>query len=107
MTTFEPGDLVLIALPFTSGAGSKQRPGLIVFDAGDSDIIVTSITTQLRSSPFDVTILEWQSAGLLAPSTARLHKLATLEKGLVRRRLGRLVESDWASAARTIRQVFH
>lgn len=69
MTTFEPGEL---AFPFTSGAGSKQRPALVVFDAGDSDIIVASVTTQLRSSAFDITILGWQAAGLLAPSTARM-----------------------------------
>jgi mRNA interferase MazF len=80
---------------------------LVVFDAGDNDIIVASITTQPRSSPFDVPILMWQPAGLLAPSTARLHKLATLEKALVRRKLGRLEKSDWDAAARTIRHVFH
>ena len=106
MTTFEPGEIVLVAFPFTSGAGSKQRPALVVFDAGDSDIIIASITTQSRSSPFDITILEWRAAGLLAPSTARMHKLATLEKALVRRRFGRLVAPDWATAAKTIRQVF-
>jgi len=94
MTTYEAGDLVLIAFPFTSGTGSKQRPSLVVFDAGDSDIIVASITTQPRSSAFDVPVLDWQAAGLLAPSPARLHKLATLEKALVRRALGRLSESD-------------
>jgi hypothetical protein len=83
---------------------------LVLFDAGDSDIIVASIPTQPRSSAFDVPVLDWQAAGLLAPSPAPspacLHKLATLEKALVRRALGRLSESDWAAAARVIRQVF-
>ena len=106
MTAYDRGDLVLIAFPFASGAGAKQRPGLVVFDGGDSGTIVASITTQPRTSRVNIPILEWKAAGLLAPSTARLHKLATLEKALVRRRLGRLHESDWAAAAKAVRGVF-
>ena len=106
MTRYEPGDLVLVAFPFSSGTGAKQRPGLVVFDAGDDDVIVASVTTQSRNSRFDVPILSWSEAGLLAPSTARMHKLSTLEKALVRRRLGRLGESDWSAAAKILSAIF-
>jgi hypothetical protein len=41
-----------------------------------------------------VLITEWQSAGLLAPSVIRLHKLATIEKAPIRRPLGQLQSAD-------------
>ena len=50
MTRYEPGAVLLLAFPFTSGAGQKQRPALVVFDSGDDDVVVARITTQPRSS---------------------------------------------------------
>jgi mRNA interferase MazF len=95
MMLFEAGDLVLLTFPFTGEAGSKQRPALVLFDAGDDDILVARVTTQRHTSRFDSGIQDWSAAGLLAPSTVRLHKLATVEKRLVRRKLGRLPEAEW------------
>jgi mRNA interferase MazF len=102
---FETGDVVLLMFPYTAAAGAKQRPALVLLDAGDDDILVARVTTQPATSRFDATILGWSAAGLLAPSTVRLHKLASVEKGLGRRRLGRLRESDWNSARSVLRQI--
>ena len=43
---------------------------------------------------YDVKLIEWKLAGLLLPSVVRLHKLATLQKTLVERRLGVLTIKD-------------
>jgi mRNA interferase MazF len=94
---FEPGELVLLAFPFSSETGAKQRPALVLLDAGDDDLVVARVTTQQYNSPLDHPIRDLQAAGLLAPSVIRLHKLATLEKALVRRRLGRLSGDDWST----------
>lgn len=94
MTLYEPGDVVLVAFPFTSGPGSKVRPALVILDTGDLDVVVTRITTQSASSPFDVALADWRGAGLLAPSSLRLHKLATLAKADIQRKLGRLQATD-------------
>lgn len=94
MTTYRPGDLILLAFPVSDQTESKQRPALVVFDGGDADVIVARVTTQLYHTPFDVAVSDWQSAGLLAPSVIRLHKLATLEKTLIRRILGQLQRHD-------------
>jgi len=51
-------------------------------------------------------IQDWNGAGLLAPSIVRLHKLATVKKRLVRRRLGRLAEPDWSALRTAVLQVF-
>jgi mRNA interferase MazF len=102
----EPGDLVLLNFPFTSETGAKQRPAMVVLDTGDDDVLVARVTTQAHASRFDMVIKDWTSAGLIAPSTVRLHKLATIERLLVRRKLGRLQETDWSNARAVLSQVF-
>jgi mRNA interferase MazF len=76
------------------GSGAKQRPGLVLFDSGDQDLLVARVTTAEGKTDFDVAIENWKEAGLLAPSTVRIHKLATIEKNLVRRKLGWVSASD-------------
>lgn len=45
MTNYQPGDLVLIAFPYAGGMQSKQRPGLVILDTGDADVVVARVTT--------------------------------------------------------------
>jgi predicted RNase H-like nuclease len=106
MMHFEPGDLVLLNFPFTSEAGAKQRPALVLLDANDEDLLVARVTTQPYSTSFDVPISDWGGAGLIAPSTVRLHKLATVEKRLVKRRLGALQKPDLSSLRSAFERVF-
>src|SRR4051794_16672256 len=93
MTNYQAGDLLLVAFPFTGG-GSKLRPALVVADTGDADLVVARITTQAVSTRCDVELVDWKLDGLLALSFVRLHKLATIEKALVNRALGRLTAGD-------------
>lgn len=65
MTQFEPGDLVLLALPFTGATGAKQRPALVLLDSGDEDLLVARVTTQRRVSEFDVVSDSRSAAGLV------------------------------------------
>src|SRR5689334_16112934 len=83
-TSYLPGALVLVDFPFTSSGRSTPRPALLILDTGDADVVLARVTTQSSTSPFDVSLSGWQQAGLLAPSTVRLHKLATLAKTGVR-----------------------
>jgi mRNA interferase MazF len=106
MTVYQPGDVILVAFPFSSGSSAKARPAMVVLDTGDNDVVVARITTQLRPTPCDVVLIDWQGAGLLAPSMIRLHKLATLEKGLVHRALGSLQAPDRAQVAAVLQQTF-
>ena len=84
----------MLAFPLTSTDESRQRPGLVLLDTGDADIVVARITSQPPRTPFDVEVNGWQQAGLLLPSIIRLDKVATLEKRLVERRLGTLSRED-------------
>lgn len=106
MTIYQPGDLVLIAFPYAGGTQTRNRPALVILDTGDADIVVARVTTRLHQSPYDVTVTDWQGAGLLASSVVRLHKLAMLEKALVRRRLGRLQPADHQKVSAVLRQTY-
>ena len=105
MTRYESGDVVLVNFPFTSGAGSKHRPAIVVLDAGDLDLVVARVTTQSAATPFDVTVADWRAAGLLGASHVRLHKLATLLKSDVYRKLGRLQSADCNAIAAVLQRV--
>src|SRR5271156_2151916 len=94
MTSYQTGDLILVDFPFAGGKQVKTRPALVILDTGDADVVAARVTTQAVSAPQDVPISDWQGAGLLAASIVRLHKLATLEKSLVPRILGRLPPAD-------------
>ena len=105
MENYRPGEIVLLKFPFTDAEGAKQRPALVLLDTGDQDILVARVTSQITQAAFDVKLVDWQQAGLLLPSTVRVHKLATLEKQLAERRLGMLTPGDWAQVRAAIERL--
>ena len=105
-TTYRPGELVLVAFPFTGGTGAKRRPALVLIDNGGPDILLARVTTQTYSTSYDVTLTNWRLAGLLALSVVRLHKLATLERNLIERSLGHVADADRGRIAAALRTAF-
>ncbi|MBA2243701.1 MAG: type II toxin-antitoxin system PemK/MazF family toxin [Gemmatimonadetes bacterium] len=105
MVTYAGGDVVPLLFPFTDAVGAKQRPALILLDAGDEDMLVARITSQIPVAQYDVNLSDWQQAGLLRPSVARVHKLATLERSLVKRKLGTLTSADWTRVRERIQRL--
>jgi len=87
------GEIVLCEFPFTSGATSKVRPALVLFELSQ-DVIICRVTSVLHSGPLDVRLDHWSAAGLLRPSVARLDRIITAEKNVLLRRLGTLSNSD-------------
>jgi mRNA-degrading endonuclease toxin of MazEF toxin-antitoxin module len=87
------GDICLCQFPFTSGASSKPRPALVLFDLG-ADAVICRITSVARAGRLNVTLVDWSAAGLLKPSVARLDRLVTAEKTVLTRLLGRLTVAD-------------
>ena len=106
MSNFNTGEVVLMLFPFSGLSGARRRPALVLIDTGDEDIVVARITSQTVRDTFDVELMEWREAGLLLPSVVRLHKLATLEKSLVERRLGSLMPGDWAMVSESLRKMW-
>ena len=87
------GEIFIVQFPFTSGAFSKPRPALVLFDLGQ-DALICRVTSVLRISPLDITIVDWAQAGLAIPSVARLDRLVTADKSILGRRLGILGNAD-------------
>jgi mRNA interferase MazF len=106
MQNYQSGEVLLLLFPFADMTGARRRPALILLDTGDADIVVARVTSQIARTVFDVELVEWQQAGLLLPSVVRVHKVATLEKRLVERRLGTLTSNDWAQVCARIQQLW-
>lgn len=93
------GDIVLVPFPFTDQTSVKQRPAVVISSAGYNaakpDVILMAITSQMRASAAfgEVWIGQWQDAGLLKPSAIK-PVIATLEQGLIIRKLGSLKMPD-------------
>lgn len=90
------GDVHICVFPFTSGAMSKPRPALVLFDL-NQDVIICRITSAAPRGPLDITLQDWAPAGLAKPSVARLDRLVTAEISLLHRKLGRLSPADLAA----------
>jgi mRNA interferase MazF len=102
----EFGDVLLVPFPFTDQTAVKQRPAVVVsseaYHRDRPDLINLAVTSQFRVGDKigEAAVAEWEEAGLLKPSVLK-PLLATLERGLVRRKLGRLGRDD----RRTLRRV--
>ena len=102
LESYRFGEILLLDFPYTDGAGASRRPALVlldtgdndVLDTGDNDVVVSRVTGQPARDQYDIEVNDLGSAGLRLQSIVRLHKLATLKKRLVQRRLGSLSEVD-------------
>ena len=92
-STVELGDVYVCVFPFTSGQAAKARPVLVLIDLGP-DCLVCRITSLPHRGLLDLPMTNWQEAGLGKPSTIRLSRLVTVEKPLLRLRIGRLAHED-------------
>jgi mRNA interferase MazF len=105
ISTVEFGDVYICLFPFTSGHDAKPRPVLILRDL-DPDCLVCRITSVPHQGFLDLPVTHWQDAGLEKPSTIRLSRLVTIEKVLLRLRIGRLAPDDLALVRLTWNEQF-
>jgi mRNA interferase MazF len=109
MTLF---DVVLLPFPFTDSSTTKQRPCLVLaafHRSGFADLaLVAMITSQMNgyTLPGDTQLTKWKEASLLKPSLVRLAKIVTIERSLVRKRLGRLATADQKAIRKQFRVLF-
>ncbi len=97
MTRYDRGEVILVPFPFSDLSGAKQRPALVLASYDHRGELVCMMLTSIRSADsWEVQLSFWQEAGLLKPTVARVARLFTIAKGLVRKRLGKLVPEDFA-----------
>lgn len=90
----EPGDVVLVRFPFTDQTSAKTRPALVLSTAGyneeGQDVIVCGITSNLSNAAHSVLLepADMKAGRLVTTSRVKADKLATLQKAIVRRKVG-------------------
>lgn len=96
--------------PFTDQFATKQRPGVIVssgaYHRDRRDVILMAVTSQVRGSGAfgEVIVQDWQAARLLKPSAIK-PVIATVERTLVIKTLGRLSQRDQQMLKETIAKI--
>lgn len=79
MIDYEPGDVITVPFPFSDLSGIKKRPALILASFQDKrEIICLMLTSVPARDELEYLLLFWREAGLLKPTTARLHRLFTI-----------------------------
>lgn len=102
MTIYNQGDIVLIPFPFTDFTTFKQRPAFIIssgnFNRGQSDVIILAITSNVKevekTNDYILNQKEQKSANLPKPSAIKLGKVVSVDKKLIRKKLGFLDEES-------------
>jgi mRNA interferase MazF len=94
------GDVVLVDYPFSSGAGSKRRPALVLQNDRDNarltNTIIAMITSQTARAHEATQLLialstpEGRQSGLRQDSVVACNSLFTIERRLVLHRIGML-----------------
>jgi mRNA interferase MazF len=104
-TGCEFGDVVLVPFPFTDQTTTKKRPAVVVssdaYHRDRPDVILIAVTSQVRPAAGvgEAAVQRWKEAGLLKPL------LATVEKGLVIRKLGKLGDQDRDTLRRSLEAI--
>lgn len=103
---FKAFDVVAVPFPFTDRDATKRRPALVVsnerFNQQHNQLVLAMITTATENVwPSDVSLSNWQEAGLTVACHFRL-KLFTLDQNLVVKTIGHLSSQD----VRSVQAVF-
>ncbi len=107
MTTYEPGDFVLVPHPIDRPGSANQRPALVVSSANHNqvtgELVIAQVTGRLSAPPRlgDSPIFDWQAVNLASTSLVR-SRLATVKASVVIRSLGRLNPDDFQAVLQSL-----
>lgn len=90
MELFAKGDVVVIPFPFTNLSDQKARPALVLADLSGANLILCQITTKPGKDGYSIAVddTDFSDGNLRYPSSIRANQIFTLEKSLVRDRIG-------------------
>ncbi len=107
MTTYNPGDVVLVRFPFTDLSSSKKRPALVISPPGYAsrfgDVVVLALTSRPETDG-PPPLARWRDAGL--PKATWIKPLiATLASSNLKRRIGSIHVEDVPQVVSTLRML--
>ena len=105
-------EVVLLPYPFSNLEGIKVRPGLVVsnnqFNKKSDDCIMVPLTTIIKNEPYSIIIdSENLSSGkLIKQSRIRTDKIFSVEKSLIRMKIGTLNDNSFDKVNEEISSMF-
>jgi len=105
-------EVVLLPYPFSNLEGIKVRPGLVVsnnqFNRKSDDCIMVPLTTVIKNEPYSIIIdSENLSSGkLIKQSRIRTDKIFSVEKSLIRMKIGTLNDNSFDKVNEEISSMF-
>jgi len=106
--------IVLVPFPFDDFSASKVRPALCLTEEISiySHVIIAFISSKIGEDLIDSDIIikkdsiNWKGTGLTVDSIIRLHKMVTIPKSLIKRRLGTINKSIEIEIKNRIQKIF-
>ena len=91
------GDIIVIDFPFSNLKDSKRRPVLILKVPKGGDIIVNQITGSSYEKPVEIQLKndDFMHGGLKRESFVRVDKIATIERSLIKYKIGALKDNKF------------
>ena len=106
--------IVLVPFPFDDLSASKVRPALcLTSEVGEfNHVIIAFISSKIPDDLVDsdyvlkTNSVNWKGTGLTVDSVIRLHKMVTIPKSLIKRRLGKINENSKQVIVAKLKQLF-
>lgn len=106
--------IVLVPFPFDDLSSSKVRPAVCLTDEIQpyEHVVLAFITSKVSANPSstDFTIdsqdIDFAQTGLKVSSTIRLHRLMTISKTIIQRKLGELSKNQQMEIENRLRKLF-
>jgi mRNA interferase MazF len=106
--------IVLVPFPFDDFSTSKIRPALcLTTEVGEfNHVIIAFISSRIPESLNESDLLlkkgskAWKNTGLTVDSVIRLHKLVSIPKKLIKRRLGSIDAATQKAVSQKLRLLF-
>lgn len=109
MSNYRAWDVVVVPFPFSDQRAVKVRPAVVVstdtLSKRNNKYVLAMVTSAGNAAQYgDVAISNLNAAGLPAASVVRVSKLAVIEEGDMRRRIGALPQDDRSRVAAQLRE---
>lgn len=106
--------IVLVPFPFDDFSAVKVRPAIcLTSGTGNYDhIIIALISSRIPDDLLDTDLLilkdteNWFGTGLSIDSVIRLHKMVTIPKSLIKRKLGKINQKLESEISEKLRKLF-
>lgn len=106
--------IVLVPFPFDDLSTSKVRPAVCLTDEIQpyGHVVLAFITSKVSANPsatdftIDSQAADFVQTGLKVSSTIHLHRLMTISKTIIQRKLGKLSKSQQTEIESRLRKLF-